>query len=164
MPYVPGRIKIPQLKGAEWGSLNCCSLDQAHHGSSQSFRKRPEARGLTQSLLSRTHPAPPADLSRCLLWIFHCPSCRKSWINSLFLHLYRDVFIFLKCVSQFLNYSGSWDRVFCHYYQWVNIMTASCFSVTIKENILNVALLSMGPVWFASSANFFLSSFFFLLR
>lgn len=42
-------------------------LSRSGTGSSQSFRERPEGTGLTQLLLSRTHSAPPADLSRCLL-------------------------------------------------------------------------------------------------
>lgn len=86
--------------------------------------------------------------------IFHCLSYRKSWTNSFFPHLDRDICIFPNCVSQSLNYSDSWNRIFCHYYQWVNIATASCPSVLDKENILGVALLSMKPVWFVVFANF----------
>lgn len=153
MPYVPGHIKIPWLKGAEWESLNSCYLDQALVLPSHSGKGQKGQASLSPCWAEHTLLYLQTFLGASF-GIFHFLSYRKSWTNSLFLHLYRDVCIFLNCVSQFLNYSGSWDRVFCQYYQWINIMTVSCFSVLVKANILGVALLSRGPVWFAASANF----------
>lgn len=60
------------------------SLSRSGTGSSQSFRERPEGTGLTQPLLSRTHSAPPADLSRCLFFSDFSLSLLQETMNQFF--------------------------------------------------------------------------------